>query len=460
MMDTGMNVARLNFSHGSHEYHAETIKNIRTAVANYSKKIGMTYPLAIALDTKGPEIQLFQKFVHELSLKRGNLVSLTVNTGYKELVTENMIYVDYPNLIELTQPEDTVYVNNGNIRLLVIKIVGDEVKCSVEISGKLTSKCNIRFPCIPVDVPEITDDDLTDIKFTIDKKIDVLLVPGMKRRESIKKLKDFLGSRRSLLYPRNYFIFIGSEGQQIMIVSKIDSFQSLSNIQGIVDESDGIVINRTALAIDIPEEKLFLAQKSIAGYCNKVGKPVICSSQILESLILAGAQPTNSEICDIANAVMDGIDGFILSRETSMGEDPVAAISKLSSICREAEAAVYQKQVFLELSDAPLPPLEPIYSLAISAVQISLKCNAAAIIVLTASGRSAKVIAKFRPRPIHYCWCKDSQDRLQFGITWGKLNGFIRVGDAIVILAAARPGAGFTNFIQIVYATEFDTIPV
>uniref|UniRef100_A0A1Y1LFI1 Pyruvate kinase n=1 Tax=Photinus pyralis TaxID=7054 RepID=A0A1Y1LFI1_PHOPY len=475
MMEAGMCAIRIKIGDLTHIECNDVIQTIREAIDKYSTKIGCVYSLPIGIEIKGSDIRigtLKQNFPQEITLTKGNPVSLTVDPGYEELVTETMIYVDYPNMIELIAPEDRIYINNGKIRLSVTEIVGDEVKCFVETSGKLVSNCNIRFPDFPVDVPEISEQDLSDIMFAINEKIDIMFVPGMKTRESVKKLKAFLGS----------------EGQHIMIISKIDSFQALLNVQGIVDESDGVVINRIALAIDLPEEKVFLAQKSIVGYCNKVGKPVICSSQILESLITSGAQPSSSEICDIANAVMDGIDGFLLSREISMGEDPVQAISKLSSICREAEAAVYQKQVFSELSDTAVVPLEPIYSLAISAVQVSQKCNAAAIVVLTTSGRSAKIITRFRPRcpviaitrlghvarqlhlyrgidplqyikPTHFCWCRDADDRMQYGITWGKVNGFIRVGDAIVILAAARPGVGFTNFIQVIYASEFDTIP-
>ncbi|KAF5293195.1 hypothetical protein FQA39_LY13663 [Lamprigera yunnana] len=474
MMDLGMTMIRLKMCHLTQEECEEAIKLIRKANDNYSKKIGCVYPLPIAIDIKGSEIRtgsLRDTNQREITMSQGNLVSIIPDPAYKDHVTEDMVYVDYEDIINVVESGDSIYLNNGSIRLCAIEIIDNIIKCIVNSSGSLISRANVYMPEVPIDFPEITERDLEDIKFAIDFGVDVLFIPGMRSKYPIMKLKEI----------------IGTEGKSIQIIPKIDSYQALNKINEIIEVSDGIVINRAALSIDMPIEKVFLAQKSITAKCNLAGKPVICSSQILNSMICKCSRPTKSEACDIANAVIDGIDCFLLSQETSIGYDPLEALITLSNICKESEGAIYQRQLLEDLSGSSIPPLEPIYALAMSAVQASVKCKAAAIVMTTTSGRSAKIVARYRPRcpiiavtrlefvarqlhiyrgiqplvyvtPINPCWYKDIENRMQYGITWGKVTGVIRAGDAIVLLSSSQPGAGFPNTFRIIYASEYDTI--
>ncbi|KAF5282103.1 hypothetical protein FQR65_LT14421 [Abscondita terminalis] len=474
MMDLGMTMIRLKMCHLSIETAEEALRTIRNANDSYSKKIGCLYPLPVALDIKGSEIRtgfLKDSTKQQITISQGEILHLTSNQEYEEHVTPAMIYVDYESIDQILEPHDTVYLNNGKIRLSVIEIEHKGVKCLVESTGELSSRSNVYLPGIPIKTRELTEKDIEEIRFGIDNKIDVLFIPNIRSKDPIIKLRDLLGE----------------EGKTIQIIPKIDSFQALNRIDDIIEVADGILINRSALAVDMPMEKLFLAQKSIIAKCNKVGKPVICSSEILNSMITSGSRPTKSEICDISNAILDGVDSFLLSQETANGPDPLEALSILNNICKEAENAVYQKQVFQELLDHSLPPLEPLYALIVSAVQASLKCKAAAIIMTTTTGRCAKTVSMYRPRcpiiavtrlshaarlmhiyrgiepllyvnPVHKCWKNDIENRIQFGITWGKVTGIIRGGDALITLFSSQPGAGFVNTLRVIYASEYDTI--
>lgn len=474
MMELGMSMIRLKMCHFSLETAKEALEMIRCSNDCYSRTTGCVCALPIALDIQGSEIRtglLKDLTKQEIYISQGDIVYVTSNPDYKEHVTEEMIYVDFTDIEKVVETNDTIFFNNGSIKLSVVAVVYFGIKCLVENGGTLMSRVNVYLPGVPVDLPEVTEKDLIDIKFGIDNQIDVLFVPGIKTKDAIIKLRNL----------------IGLEGKQIQIIPKIDCYQALQNIDEIISAADGLLINRSALAIDMPSEKLFIAQKSIIAKCNMVGKLVICASHLLTSMMANSDQPTNSEICDISNAILDGIDCFLLSQETSIGTNPIKVLSTLNNICKEAEDAVYQKQLFQDLSEHFLPPLEPIYALGLSAVQTSLKCKAAAIIMTSTTGRSAKTIAMYRPRcpiiaitrlghvarllhmyraiapllyikPVESCWCEDNENRIQFGITWGKLMGIIRAGDALITVTGSQPGAGFKNTIRIVYASEYDTL--
>ncbi|CAH1107570.1 unnamed protein product [Psylliodes chrysocephalus] len=381
MMESGMNVARLNFSHGSHEYHAETIVNIRKAVDMYSKKIGIIYPLAIALDTKGPEIRtglLEGGGSAEVELKKGDKIKLTTDKAYESKGTKDMVYVDYENIQKVVAPGNRIYLDDGLMSLVVDDISGSVLTCTIENGGMLGSR---------------KEKDKSDLKFGVEQKVDMVFASFIRNADALQDIRQVLGDG----------------GKKILIISKIENQQGMLNLNEIIDASDGIMAARGDLGIEIPTEKVFLAQKAMIARCNKVGKPVICATQMLESMI-KNPRPTRAESSDVANAILDGADCVMLSGETAKGKYPLECVRTMANICREAEAAMWTKELYTDLTETVTSRLDD--------------------------------------------WLRDVDARLNFGIRYGKVQGFIRAGDSIIVVTGWKQGSGYTNTMRIVYVSD------
>ncbi|KAG6397228.1 hypothetical protein SASPL_143394 [Salvia splendens] len=451
----GMNVARFNFSHGSHEYHQETLENLRQAMEN----TGILS--AVMLDTKGPEIRTgFLKDGKSVQLKQGQ--EITVSTDYDIKGDEEMISMSYKKLAQDVYPGSVILCADGTITFTVLSCDKEKglVRCRCENTAMLGERKNVNLPGVIVDLPTLTDKDKEDImKWGVPNKIDMIAL------SFVRKGSDLLEVRKLL----------GEHAKSILLMSKVENQEGVANFDEILANTDAFMVARGDLGMEIPIEKIFLAQKVMIYKCNIHGKPVVTATQMLESMIKS-SRPTRAEATDVANAVLDGTDCVMLSGETAAGAYPELAVATMAKICLEAESTIDYADVFKRITANAPVPMSPLESLASSAVRTANSAQAALILVLTRGGSTAKLVAKYRPgMPIlsvvvpeiktdTFDWsCSDesparhslifrglvpilcagsarasheesTEEALEFSLQHAKTKGLCKAGDAVVAL--------------------------
>ncbi|KAG6535883.1 pyruvate kinase, cytosolic isozyme-like [Zingiber officinale] len=376
LLRAGMNVARFNFSHGSHEYHQETLDNLRAAMEN----TGIL--CAVMLDTKGPEIRTgFLRDGKPIRLKKGK--EITITTDYSIKGDENTISMSYKKLAEDLKPNSVILCADGSITLTVLSCDKDlgQVRCRCENSAILGERKNVNLPGVKVDLPTLTEKDKEDILgWGVPNKIDIIALSFVRKGSDLEQVREVLGEH----------------GKSILLMSKVENQEGIANFIDILKKSDAFMVARGDLGMEIPTEKIFYAQKVMIAECNRRGKPVVTATQMLESMTKS-PRPTRAEATDVANAVLDGTDCVMLSGETAAGAYPELAVQTMAKICLEAESYYDRGSVFKGIVATASLPMSPSESLAASAVRTASSAKASLILVLTRGGTTAKLVAKYRP---------------------------------------------------------------
>ncbi|CAH1401886.1 unnamed protein product [Nezara viridula] len=470
MMDAGMDMARLNFSHGTHDFHRESIVNIRKAVEIRSKRAGRPLPIAIALDTKGPEVRtgLIAEESKEVDVKNGTTMTLHTEKSYFDKGTVSDIYIDLATLPSIVKPGTVIYIDDGLIELKVLETGGTWIKCFVENGGKLGSQKGVNIPGSKLNLPAISEKDKLDIRFAMEQDIDIIFASFIRRKEDVFEIRKEIDAKEDY--------------ERIRIVSKIENHEGIDNVDEITDVSDGIMVARGDLGIEISSERVFLAQKRMIASCNLAGKPVICATQMLESMVKK-PRPTRAESSDVANAILDGADCVMLSAETAKGKYPVKCVQIMVEICKASEEAVQHMKVFQEVTRLTPMPSDKTTAVAIAAVAAANKTLATAILVMTTTGYSAFVVAKFRPpcnifaitakhsvarkcflyrgiipvihnRKKQDDWSLDTEQKIRTGLKAGLQMEYIHKGDMVVVMTGWKKGRGNTSTMRLIEVTD------
>ncbi|MGL4344160.1 MAG: pyruvate kinase [Cellulosilyticaceae bacterium] len=375
LVDNGLNIARLNFSHGGFEEQLPRIQMIKA----YREETGI--PIGILLDTKGPEIRTKTFKAGEVSLVAGQQFTLTTREVEGD---ETICSITYEGLPQDVKVGDKILVNDGIIVLKVQKIEDTEIVCDVISGGTVKDKRGINVPGIKTQLPAITDKDIKDIEFGITNGVDFIAASFIRSAEGVRQIKDILKK---------------NDASHINIVSKIECCEALENLDEIIEESYGIMVARGDLGVEIETCQIPIIQKMIIEKCNSAGKPVITATHMLDSMI-HNPLPTRAEVTDVANAVYDGTDAVMLSGETTIGKYPVETVKYMSDIAKAAEEARKYDTILRE--KAKYKNLSIADTVSYATCSSAYDLNAKAIICPTASGFTAGMVSKFRPKaPIY-----------------------------------------------------------
>ena len=388
-----MDVARFNFSHGDHEEHLSRLEKLR----KLRKELGR--PIAALLDTKGPEIRTgLLKDGQKITLREGEKIVLTT----EEVVgTKEKVYINYDKLHEDVKPGNVILIDDGLIGLEVEAVNGVEIQCKVTNGGELGEKKGVNVPGVPIQLPSITDKDIEDLKFGIQEEFDFVAASFIRSADAVRQIRKILTDG----------------GSQMKIISKIESQEGLDNIEEIIEASDGIMLARGDLGVEIDAKRIPQLQKEIIQKCNYHGKLVITATQMLDSMI-RNPRPTRAEVTDVANAVYDGTDAVMLSGESANGKYPVEAARTMASIVEYTEQFLNYKQFKTRMVEKTM--YESIgNAMCAASVTTASELKATAIVASTLSGITASMISKYRPITPIYALSPSQTVTRQMMLFWG-----------------------------------------
>lgn len=447
LIQSGLDVARLNFSHGTYEEHAQRIRRIRQASQAVGKHVG------IMLDIKGPKIRTGKIQNGQVELEDGAHVTLTtqpVETGTKERV-----WISYEGLVEDVYPGAPIRIDDGLIGLEVVEVKGQDILCKVTNGGTLKDNKGINVPGVTLRIPGVTEKDKNDLIFGVEQGVDMVAA------SFVRKAADVLEVRR-ILEEHNYYADI---------IAKIETQEGMDRLDEIIEVTDGMMVARGDLGVEIPTEEVPLAQKRIISLCNQYGKPVITATQMLDSM-QRNPRPTRAEASDVANAIFDGTDAIMLSGETAAGKYPIESVTTMAQIAERAEAALSSNEVLYRHQTDCAKSISD--AMGHAAKTMAHDLDTTAIITATSSGHSARAVAKYRPmvsviavtpkpgtaRRLTVSWgvypvvieevVTNTDDLLETAVQGAIGAGYVGNGDVVLIIGGTPVGhAGTTNFLKV-----------
>ena len=451
LIRTGMNAARFNFSHGSHEEHLNRLNLLK------SVRDSMGRPVASILDTKGPEIRIRSFETKSISLEAGDLFTLTTREVQGNV---NLVSVTYPELHKEVSAGQEILIDDGLVALKVEKIDGQDIRCTVENGGTLSANKSINIPGVHIHLPALTEKDVSDIQFGVENDFDFIAASFVRRAADVQAVREVLDR---------------FGGQEIRIIAKIENQEGVDNIDEILEAADGIMVARGDLGVEIPAAKVPILQKQIIRKGLQAGKPVITATQMLDSM-MRNPRPTRAEVSDVANAVFDGTSCVMLSGETAGGKYPLEALTAMVSIVEEAEQSINYWRQFQKHRITPEPNINDAitHTCCLTAKDLEAK----AILAATNSGRTARMICRFRPACPVAALTMHEKVRRQLAICWGVIpfltgevtstdrifslsaevalkERLVQNGDTVVITAGVPLGkSGSTNLIKAAIVNE------
>ena len=445
LIQAGLNVARFNFSHGTHDSHRETANKMRQAAKE------LDAPVALMLDTKGPEIRTKALSTDSVFLEAGNTFTLTI----RDIVgNENEVAVTHDGFTSDVKAGGRVLVDDGLVELHVEKVTDTDVICKIINSGTLKANKGINLPDFNVSLPALTEKDISDIEFAVKEGFHYIAASFIRSASDVKQIRDILKKH-------------GGDG--IKIISKIENHQGINNIDEIIEASDAIMVARGDLGVEINAEDVPLVQKMMISKCNKAGKPVITATQMLESMIV-NPRPTRAETSDVANAVFDGTDAIMLSGETANGKYPIEAVKTMARIATKIEEEIKYDHSFKPTESDIVSATDAI---TYAATRIARDIKADAIIALTNSGFTAHMISKFKPKtpiitmtpneivyrqnslvwgstPLLVKEANDPDELLKISLEEAEKQDELHKGDIVVVVSGMPVGvSGTTNNVRV-----------
>jgi len=444
LISAGVNVVRLNFSHGTRQWHKSLIQSIRKISSELGK------PIAILQDLTGPRIRIGNLKDKSILLKNGMLFDLTTQNI---IGGEKRISVNYKNLPQEIKKGDTILIADGSVRAEVIGKSKTEIRCKVTAGGLISSKKGINLPFTKLKIPSLTAKDIKDLELGIKCNVDFIALSFVRKADDIKKVKEI----------------IRKKGASIPVIAKIEKPEAVKKIDEIIEASDGLMVARGDLGVEIPIEEIPQVQKMIINKSNLCGKPVITATQMLKSMV-ENPEPTRAEVTDIANSVLDGTDAMMLSEETAVGKYPLRAVKIMSKIAESTEKYLPEQKIFCKENmkrEKTIPD-----AISHTACLTAFDLNAKAIIAPTQSGYTAIQVSRFRPwqviiavspdiktvRRLSLCWgvCsilidsfKNTDDMINKAEKASLESGLVKKGDMVVMTAGLPVGKkGNTNIIK------------
>jgi len=448
LMLAGMDVARLNFSHGDEAYHGENIRRIREVAAALGK------PVAILADLQGPKLRIGTVQDTGVPLESGEMLILT--TDHSLVGGPGRVPVQYEGLPEAVKEGDRILIDDGLLEVVVTAVNGQEITTRVVTGGLLTSNKGMNLPLASLSIPAITEKDRQDLRFALSQQVDWVALSFVRTPEDVLNLKSYIREQSAFGHPAP-------------VIAKIEKPEGVENIDAIIAVVDGIMVARGDLGIETAPEFVPMVQKMIIHKCNQAGKPVITATQMLDSMI-RNPRPTRAEASDVANAVLDGSDAIMLSGETAAGKYPVEAVETMVRIAQEAERV----QATLPVHRVtPSPVRSFAEAVAHASVETAIDLCAAAIVSPTVTGQTARIVSHFRPpcpivavtpspiaqRELVLFWgvypvlsnrATSTDEVINDAVQVAQKNGYVDEGDIVVITGGtAGSGAGTTNLMKV-----------